>query len=102
MKEKHHLISYQLDGSSSPPPWPSWCPGTLCCHTRLMAQESLLIIVVDDDFDTREVVSDVLIAGGYAVITWSSVAGAHHRIRDEQPNLVILDLQMPGDLQAGM
>jgi two-component system C4-dicarboxylate transport response regulator DctD len=67
-----------------------------------MSGTTMLVVVIDDDYDTSEFVRDVLLDAGYTIVTWSRAAGAHQLIRDEQPGLVILDLQMPGDLQAGM
>jgi CheY-like chemotaxis protein len=39
-------------------------------------------------------VQDLLTDAGYPKVTWHVGAGAFHRIRDEQPNLVLLDINL--------
>ena len=54
------------------------------------------ILVVDDDRSTRELIRLQLRAAGYAVDVAGDGAAALHRIRDKPPDLVLLDVWMPG------
>ena len=53
------------------------------------------ILIVDDDADIREMLTDRLEAGGFEVVTASDGAKGLQRIRREDLDLVLLDLQMP-------
>jgi two-component system, OmpR family, response regulator len=55
------------------------------------------ILVVDDDADLRKLISDFLAAHGYCVDTAENVAGMHRAIERARPDLVILDVMMPGE-----
>ena len=54
------------------------------------------VLVVDDDERVRTVVSWQLEADGYSVAQARDGAGALERIDAERPDLVVLDLSMPG------
>jgi CheY-like chemotaxis protein len=59
-------------------------------------KESQKILVVDDDADIREVLSEVLIESGHEVMTASNGLEALHILRNGwAPCLVLLDLMMP-------
>jgi CheY-like chemotaxis protein len=54
------------------------------------------ILVVDDDFDIREVLCDILASEGYRVLPAANGADALRHLRGcDVPNLVLLDLRMP-------
>jgi CheY-like chemotaxis protein len=53
------------------------------------------ILVVDDDPDIREVLVDILEGEGYEVVTRTNGEEALEAIREENPDLMILDLLMP-------
>ncbi|WP_295978512.1 response regulator [uncultured Variovorax sp.] len=55
------------------------------------------ILVVDDDADIRELLSDYLSNAGYKVETASSGAHMHRQIRQQAISLVVLDVMMPGE-----
>jgi two-component system KDP operon response regulator KdpE len=55
-----------------------------------------LILVVDDEPAIVRLVRAKLRADGYAVITAASGEEALARLDEERPDLVILDLMMPG------
>lgn len=55
------------------------------------------LLLVDDDVSIREAVSDYLIAYGYEVATVPNVVNLEAKLREEQWDLVILDLMMPGE-----
>jgi DNA-binding response OmpR family regulator len=53
------------------------------------------ILVVDDDHDFREALSEVLTEAGYPVQQAENGAVALARVGDEAPGIVLLDLKMP-------
>jgi len=59
-----------------------------------MAKERIL--VVDDEEDILELISYNLLKDGYQVITAASGEVALEKARQEQPDLILLDLMLPG------
>ncbi|HEX5417462.1 MAG TPA: response regulator [Chloroflexota bacterium] len=59
-----------------------------------MAQRSILI--VDDQEEIRELLADVLIEHGYATLTAADGKEAIENIKKQRPDLITLDLAMPG------
>ncbi len=57
---------------------------------------SATILVVDDEKDIRISLSGILEDEGYQVVTASSAVEALDTVRDELPDLVLLDIWMPG------
>jgi CheY-like chemotaxis protein len=53
------------------------------------------ILVVDDDDDFREALSEVLVQAGYPVQGAENGEVALKRVADEAPGIVLLDLKMP-------
>ena len=53
------------------------------------------ILVVDDDDDFREALSEVLIEAGYPVQQAENGEVALQQVSQEQPGIVLLDLKMP-------
>lgn len=53
------------------------------------------ILVVDDDPDAVEFASAVMEEAGYAVVTAPDGVQGLEKAREEKPDLVILDVQMP-------
>ncbi len=53
------------------------------------------ILVVDDEFSVRDILSDVLEGEGYSIKTAEDGIEALHIIRREPPDLVITDMRMP-------
>ena len=53
------------------------------------------VLVVDDDADIRSIVQQILHSEGYHVSTASNGQEALDHITQEQPALVLLDIQMP-------
>ncbi|MBN2389458.1 MAG: response regulator transcription factor [Anaerolineae bacterium] len=57
--------------------------------------KSLRILVVDDDGDTRKILTDCLSAQGYVVVTASDGAEAWTRTMEHLPHLILLDVVLP-------
>jgi two-component system chemotaxis response regulator CheY len=53
------------------------------------------ILIVDDDLYLCEIIADVLEAEGHATRTASNGLEALERVREEKPDLLLLDLMMP-------
>ncbi len=58
--------------------------------------ESLRVLVVEDDSRLAELIKDYLTQQGFAVVVEGRGDSGLQRIIDEQPDLVILDLMLPG------
>jgi len=55
------------------------------------------ILVVDDEPILRETLAEALAADGFRVVTAADGREALNRFREERPDLVVLDLMLPGD-----
>lgn len=53
------------------------------------------VLVVDDDADTRELLDAVLARAGYTVVTANNGHEALALLRSIQPQMILLDIQMP-------
>ncbi|RAS26316.1 MULTISPECIES: response regulator transcription factor [unclassified Pseudomonas] len=62
-----------------------------------MDQSSNRILIVEDDQRLAELTAEYLQANGYEVAVEGDGARAARRIVDSQPDLVILDLMLPGE-----
>ncbi|KAF1720588.1 response regulator [Pseudoxanthomonas wuyuanensis] len=56
-----------------------------------------LILVVDDDPDLRRLITDFLAGHGYQVESANNVAEMRRAIEARRPDLVVLDVMMPGE-----
>ena len=56
----------------------------------------LRVLVVDDSAVAREALSAILRRDGFEVETAFGAQSAHTRIKERRPDVVVLDLQMPG------
>ena len=54
------------------------------------------ILAVDDEEDVRDLYTTILSEEGHRVITASNGTEAVEKVRKEKPDLIILDLKMPG------
>ena len=54
------------------------------------------ILIIDDDPDIREALTIILDSQGYQVETAKYGAEGLDKVRDQKPDLIILDLIMPG------
>ncbi|MBA3965698.1 MAG: hybrid sensor histidine kinase/response regulator [Nitrospirales bacterium] len=66
----------------------SWCP----------MHHPPQILIVDDDGDTRSYLVDALQGHGYRTLEADAGQVALHAIRDEPPDLVLLDVHLPDQL----
>jgi CheY-like chemotaxis protein len=55
-----------------------------------------VVLVVDDDPDTRELAATALAAAGASVLHAETVAEALHVFETTPPDIVVSDLEMPG------
>src|SRR5256886_10541023 len=69
---------------------------TLPCTTPMTESESHRILVVDDEPDITALVAYHLAKAGYRVITAANGRDALRTAREERPDLVLLDLMLPG------
>ena len=53
------------------------------------------ILLVEDDLDSLQSLSDLLTDGGYNVVATADGAEAMRHLREDHPRLVLLDLRMP-------
>jgi DNA-binding response OmpR family regulator len=53
------------------------------------------VLVVDDEPNARELLSEFLTAKGYEVLTASDGEEALCKVKDEPPHLILLDVRMP-------
>jgi DNA-binding response OmpR family regulator len=58
-------------------------------------QSQTKILIVDDDPDIRDAVSTILEAHSYQVVTADNGEEGLKKLKEERPNLMILDLLMP-------
>lgn len=54
------------------------------------------VMVVDDAETDRHFLSELLRNAGYEVVAVDSAEAAHARIRESRPDLVLMDIVMPG------
>jgi CheY-like chemotaxis protein len=59
------------------------------------------VLVVDDEADVRKFLTAVLKKNGYETVTAENGAQALETAKQEKPDLVILDLQMPRETGTG-
>jgi len=60
-----------------------------------MSESKAHILVVDDEPDIRNILQDILQDEGYNVSVAENADQARSRFREDQPNLVLLDIWMP-------
>jgi DNA-binding response OmpR family regulator len=65
--------------------------------SRMTPASAALIVVVEDDEEIRRLVRDLLVQEGFAVETVESSAGLDQVLALRLPQLVILDLMLPGE-----
>lgn len=58
---------------------------------------NIRLLLVDDELSLREPLAEYLSRQGFSVIQAASAAEARSRLREEVPDLVLLDIMMPGE-----
>jgi CheY-like chemotaxis protein len=53
------------------------------------------VMVIDDDLDIREIITEILTDAGYEVVPSSNGVDALDKLRTVTPSLILLDLNMP-------
>ena len=71
--------------------------GTLAETISPVAQATARIVVIDDDPDIRELVSEFLIRHGFDVEAAGDAAGLNRALAAAPTDLVILDVMLPGE-----
>ncbi len=71
-------------------------PGRLVASVNRVLHGSGKVLVVDDDRDTRDMLQAALEQRGFSVVLTSSGKRALTLARQEHPNLILLDLKLPG------
>jgi PAS domain S-box-containing protein len=64
---------------------------------NLPSLQGLKLLIVDDEFDARELLQAMLAPCGAEIITAASAAEAFERIRLEKPDLMVSDIGMPDE-----
>lgn len=64
-------------------------------HTLPIVPHAGPILIIDDDPEVRDVMSGVIEAAGYDVITASDGEEGLARIEEQHPSLIFLDIEMP-------
>jgi DNA-binding response OmpR family regulator len=54
------------------------------------------VLVVDDEPDAVELLTEFLTGKGYDVVTASNGEEALQRVKEDRPHLILLDVRMPG------
>lgn len=60
------------------------------------------IMIIDDDVEWAGNLSVFFVAAGYAVTTLNDVEGALEKLREDKPDLLILDVMFPENPVAGL
>jgi DNA-binding response OmpR family regulator len=53
------------------------------------------VLVVDDEPDARELLTEFLTAKGYEVVAASNGEEALRKVKEDRPHLILLDIRMP-------
>ncbi|MBI32779.1 MAG: hypothetical protein CMD98_02785 [Gammaproteobacteria bacterium] len=62
-----------------------------------MKQTKQHILIVDDELEIRKIIQEILSDEGYSTATASSAEDARNQARSRKPDLVFLDIWMPGE-----
>ena len=89
------VVNNEKEFESAPPASPS--PDEVTTFDGLPSLQGLKVLVVDDEADTRELISEVLQEVGSEVITCRSVEEALVALEQHKPDILISDLGMPDE-----
>ena len=65
-------------------------------HAEPASQPALTVLVVEDQIEMRAIVSAYLEHQGYRVLTTGNGADAVRRAREDRPDLIFMDVSVPG------
>ena len=65
-------------------------------HAEPASQPALTVLIVEDQIEMRAIVSAYLEHQGYRVLTTDNGADAVRRAREERPDLIFMDVSVPG------
>lgn len=72
------------------------------CLLDVCLMQVMTVVVVDDDLDLLDLLQLVLSLRGVHVVVCDHGPDVMNVIREAKPDLVLLDLQAPGDRRAGL
>ncbi|MCH9705124.1 MAG: response regulator, partial [Proteobacteria bacterium] len=62
---------------------------------NLTAKQRIKVLIIDDEIGIRELLSEILLDEGYAVVTAHDAASAQQMRLQEAPEIILLDIWMP-------
>jgi DNA-binding response OmpR family regulator len=60
----------------------------------------LCIAVIDDDTDVLALMAEILGESGYRTVTGANAGEVEHLVASQRPDLLILDVRLPGELSG--
>ncbi len=60
------------------------------------------VLIIDDEYDIRELIADTLIDEGYTAITAHNIETALHKLATTSPKVVVLDIWLEGNHMDGI
>jgi CheY-like chemotaxis protein/nitrogen-specific signal transduction histidine kinase len=70
--------------------------GSVVVTDRNLETEQPLVLLTEDNEDDISIISDFLSSIGYRVVVARSGSEAIQRIKEERPDMILMDIQMPG------
>jgi putative two-component system response regulator len=97
-KRKSGIPESKLCDATFPPELHSQAPVSLVSEQEIvrLKQRMPKVLVVDDKLDTLLLLRELLSSKGYDVITATDAGEAEEKVHVERPDLVLLDVVMPG------
>jgi putative two-component system response regulator len=98
MTKKNGALESKLHNATFHPADPSQHPVGLFSEKEVvrLKQRPPKILVVDDKVDTLVLLRELLSSKGYEVVTATEAEEAEEQVHSEKPDLVLLDVVMPG------
>jgi putative two-component system response regulator len=98
MTKKNGTLESKLRDATLHTACPSQHPVGLFSEKEVIRLKQRLpkILVVDDKLDTRLLLRELLSSKGYEVVTATEAEEAEDKVHSEKPDLVLLDVVMPG------
>ncbi len=90
------LPAHQARRPSEPPAKPASPPPLTAARTPYVSLSNVLVLVVDDEPDARELVASVLGSAGARVLSADSADHALALVKADRPDVIVSDIGMPG------